>query len=149
MEQIQRDFSHLLWSAISLCFLVLYLVLQLISLFCRKVTAEYCCPPGAFSCTCAIILSAPVPWGISWDERGCWVSGALGMEGIAVLLCLSGHSSAGLSPTSCALVMIWGCDCLQTHEYLIWKEGRTAAKGRMGCAQANSIFSCWFCHFLT
>lgn len=45
------------------------------------------------------------------------------------------------SPMLC-LVMIGGCDWLQTHKCLIWKEGRTVAKERMGFARANSIFSC-------
>lgn len=125
-------------------------------LFCRKVTGEYCCLPRAFSCRHAI-LSAPVPEasGISHSLRE-----AAGLEEplaqraslflcSVVFLCLSGHSGVGLSPTYCASVMIWGCACLQTHEYLIWKEGRTVAKGRMGFAQANSIFACWFCHFFT
>lgn len=94
MEQIQRDLSALPALAISLCFLVSYPALQLTSLFCRKVRAEYCWLPGpyytgGFSCT-RVILSAPVVWSI-WhqplSERGCCVNWATGMESVPVFLC--------------------------------------------------------------
>lgn len=37
---------------------------------------------------------------------------------------------AGFVVRTGALVMIRGCDWLQAHEYLIWKESSTAAKVR-------------------
>lgn len=162
MEQIQKGFSALLGSAVSLCFLALYPALQLTSLFCRKVSAG-ChwlpgpCRTGGFSCTC-VILSTGVVWSI-WhrllSERGCWVNWAAGTESLPVFLCgltflsLAGCSCVrGFAVCTSALVVIWGCDCLQAHEYLIWKDSSAAAEERLGFTQVNSISPCWFCQFL-
>lgn len=103
MEQIQKDFSALLGSAVSLCFLVSYPALQLTSLFCRKVSAGCHWLPGTFhtggfSCMC-VILSTGVVWSI-WhrplSERGCRVNWAAGTESVPVFLCGLLRSSAWL-----------------------------------------------------